>query len=243
MAASSPPARRTPPAACRWCRSTPSIRCSASSASATSSGRRPTPAPAASCWAPPPVARRCSARACSTRTATRSCSPRPCRPCQAYDPAFAYEVATIVQQGLQRMYGTEQQRGGFDPDVFYYLTLYNENYPMPAMPEPTSSPADIMRGPVPRGAARRGQAAPRHAAVLAARPGAGRARGRDAISPSTTTSASSCGRRRRTRRCATRRSRSSGGTACTPSQEPTRPGRRRSCSATTPARSSPSPTS
>ena len=54
--------------------------------------------------------------------------------CQAYDPAFAFEVATIVQQGLQRMYG----EGGPDaprPDVFYYLTLYNENYPMPAMPE------------------------------------------------------------------------------------------------------------
>ncbi|HZS22280.1 MAG TPA: pyruvate dehydrogenase (acetyl-transferring), homodimeric type, partial [Pseudonocardiaceae bacterium] len=46
----------------------------------------------------------------------------------AYDPAFAYEVATIVRDGLARMYGDEPQ------DVFYYLTLYNENYPMPAMP-------------------------------------------------------------------------------------------------------------
>ncbi|MCU1453270.1 MAG: 2-oxo-acid dehydrogenase subunit, homodimeric type [Acidimicrobiales bacterium] len=49
--------------------------------------------------------------------------------CQAYDPAFAYEVATIVKHGIERMYGPEPE------DVFYYLTLYNENYPMPAMPD------------------------------------------------------------------------------------------------------------
>jgi pyruvate dehydrogenase E1 component len=47
----------------------------------------------------------------------------------AYDPAFAYEVAVIVRDGLRRMYGPTPQ------DVFYYLTLYNENYPMPPMPE------------------------------------------------------------------------------------------------------------
>jgi pyruvate dehydrogenase E1 component len=45
-----------------------------------------------------------------------------------YDPAFAYEIAVIVQDGMRRMY----QEG---EDVFYYLTLYNENYPMPPMPE------------------------------------------------------------------------------------------------------------
>ncbi len=50
-------------------------------------------------------------------------------PCQAYDPAFAYEMATIVRHGIQRMYGKNPE------DVFFYLTLYNENYPMPAMPE------------------------------------------------------------------------------------------------------------
>jgi pyruvate dehydrogenase E1 component len=48
-------------------------------------------------------------------------------PCLAYDPAFAYEVATIVRHGIRRMYGPNPE------DVFYYLTLYNENYPMPAM--------------------------------------------------------------------------------------------------------------
>jgi pyruvate dehydrogenase E1 component len=45
--------------------------------------------------------------------------------CQAYDPAFAYEVALIVRHGLKRMYGP------WPEDVFYYLTLYNENYVMP----------------------------------------------------------------------------------------------------------------
>ena len=50
-------------------------------------------------------------------------------PCQAYDPAFAYEMATIVKHGLRRMYGPQPE------DVFFYLTLYNENYQMPAMPQ------------------------------------------------------------------------------------------------------------
>jgi pyruvate dehydrogenase E1 component len=46
----------------------------------------------------------------------------------AYDPAFAYEVATIVKRGLERMYQKEE-------DVFYYLTLYNENIQHPPMSE------------------------------------------------------------------------------------------------------------
>jgi pyruvate dehydrogenase E1 component len=49
--------------------------------------------------------------------------------CRAYDPAFAYEMAVIVRDGITRMYGDEPE------DCFYYLTLYNENYPMPPMPE------------------------------------------------------------------------------------------------------------
>src|SRR6267143_1143956 len=46
----------------------------------------------------------------------------------AYDPAFAYEIAVIIQDGMRRMY----QEG---ENVFYYLTLYNENYKMPPMPQ------------------------------------------------------------------------------------------------------------
>jgi pyruvate dehydrogenase E1 component len=47
--------------------------------------------------------------------------------CVSYDPAFAYELAVIIQDGLRRMI-TEQE------DVFYYITLMNENYEHPAMP-------------------------------------------------------------------------------------------------------------
>ncbi len=46
----------------------------------------------------------------------------------AYDPAFAYEIAVIVREGIRRMYENRE-------DLFYYLTVYNENYVHPAMPE------------------------------------------------------------------------------------------------------------
>ncbi|MFG2759553.1 pyruvate dehydrogenase (acetyl-transferring), homodimeric type [Streptomyces wuyuanensis] len=49
-----------------------------------------------------------------------------------YDPAFAYEVAAIVKDGLRRMFG--EARPDEDPDVFYYLTVYNEPMPQPAKP-------------------------------------------------------------------------------------------------------------
>jgi pyruvate dehydrogenase E1 component len=47
----------------------------------------------------------------------------------AYDPAFAYELAIVVREGIKQMYGENPH------DIFYYLTLYNENLPMPAKPE------------------------------------------------------------------------------------------------------------
>ena len=66
--------------------------------------------------------------------------------CQTYDPAFAYEVAAIVRHGLRRMYaGAAGPNGETDPDVFYYLTLYNENYPMPVRPDGVSDD-DIVSG-------------------------------------------------------------------------------------------------
>ncbi|MCU7851724.1 MAG: pyruvate dehydrogenase (acetyl-transferring), homodimeric type [Candidatus Thiodiazotropha sp. (ex Monitilora ramsayi)] len=48
--------------------------------------------------------------------------------CVSYDPAFAYELTVIVQDGMRRMYQTQE-------NVFYYLTVMNENYIQPAMPE------------------------------------------------------------------------------------------------------------
>ncbi|SDJ51667.1 pyruvate dehydrogenase (acetyl-transferring), homodimeric type [Microbulbifer yueqingensis] len=47
---------------------------------------------------------------------------------RSYDPAFAYELAIILREGIEEMYGRGEQ-------VFYYLTVYNENYPMPALPD------------------------------------------------------------------------------------------------------------
>jgi len=75
----------------------------------------------------------------------------------AYDPAYAYETAVIVRDGLRRMY---QER----EDVFYYVTLCNENYEMPAMPE--GAEEGILRGlyklrPAPGGEGRGGDQRPR----------------------------------------------------------------------------------
>ena len=46
----------------------------------------------------------------------------------AYDPAFAYEIAVIIKDGIRRMYVDQEK-------VFYYITVMNENYPMPEMPK------------------------------------------------------------------------------------------------------------
>jgi pyruvate dehydrogenase E1 component len=62
---------------------------------------------------------------------------------RAYDPAYAYELASIVREGIDRMCGHGEPRGdsrgeealgGSSHDVFYYITLYNENYSMPKRP-------------------------------------------------------------------------------------------------------------
>ncbi|MEV6795735.1 pyruvate dehydrogenase (acetyl-transferring), homodimeric type [Streptomyces sp. NPDC051320] len=55
-----------------------------------------------------------------------------------YDPAFAFEIAVIVKDGLRRMYGPDAE------NVFYYLTVYNEPKPQPAMPEGVEE--GILRG-------------------------------------------------------------------------------------------------
>ena len=54
-----------------------------------------------------------------------------------YDPAFAYELAVIIQDGIRRMYKEQES-------IFYYLTVMNEQYPMPAMPE--GSREGILKG-------------------------------------------------------------------------------------------------
>jgi pyruvate dehydrogenase E1 component len=59
--------------------------------------------------------------------------------CVTYDPTYGYEVAVIVQDGLRRMYGNNE-------NVFYYLTLMNENYQHPAMPEGDDVADQIIKG-------------------------------------------------------------------------------------------------
>ena len=57
--------------------------------------------------------------------------------CVSYDPTFQYEVAVIVQDGLRRMFAEQE-------DIYYYITVMNENYEHPAMPE--GAAADILKG-------------------------------------------------------------------------------------------------
>jgi pyruvate dehydrogenase E1 component len=57
----------------------------------------------------------------------------------AYDPAFGYELAAIVQDGLRRMYGEGEE-------IFYYLSVYNESYVMPAMPAGDGVVEGILKG-------------------------------------------------------------------------------------------------
>jgi pyruvate dehydrogenase E1 component len=59
---------------------------------------------------------------------------------RAYDPAFAYEVATIVEQGIHEMYGPP------DVNCQYYLTLYNENYVQPPLPDDPAERERIRTG-------------------------------------------------------------------------------------------------
>jgi pyruvate dehydrogenase E1 component len=59
--------------------------------------------------------------------------------CVSYDPAYAYEIAVIVQDGLRRMYAGNE-------DVFYYLSVCNENYPQPPMPAREGVVEGILKG-------------------------------------------------------------------------------------------------
>src|SRR5206468_11746425 len=54
--------------------------------------------------------------------------------CVAYDPAWAYELAVIVEDALRRMYGSTAEHPHGE-DIFYYLTVFNEPYQQPAMPD------------------------------------------------------------------------------------------------------------
>jgi pyruvate dehydrogenase E1 component len=57
--------------------------------------------------------------------------------CRAYDPAYAYELTVLIQHGMREMYVEHK-------DVYYYLSVYNENYAQPAMP--VGAESGIVRG-------------------------------------------------------------------------------------------------
>jgi pyruvate dehydrogenase E1 component len=59
--------------------------------------------------------------------------------CLTYDPAYVYEMAVIIQDGMRRMYENSE-------NCFYYITMYNEDYPNPAMPEGEGVQEGILRG-------------------------------------------------------------------------------------------------
>ena len=59
--------------------------------------------------------------------------------CITYDPAFAYELAVIIREGIRRMYELQHP-------LFYYISIGNENYPMPPMPEGPQVKEGIIKG-------------------------------------------------------------------------------------------------
>jgi len=83
--------------------------------------------------------RRWRAKACSIRMDTVTYWLCRCRTCLLYDPAFAYEIAIIVQDGIKRMYVDGES-------IFYYLTVGNEPLPMPEMPSQPGIREGILKG-------------------------------------------------------------------------------------------------
>ncbi|MEQ8515835.1 MAG: pyruvate dehydrogenase (acetyl-transferring), homodimeric type [Chromatocurvus sp.] len=58
---------------------------------------------------------------------------------KSYDPAFGYEIILLIREGIRRMYSEQE-------NIFYYLTLYNQTYPMPALPEDPQVAEGVLRG-------------------------------------------------------------------------------------------------
>ena len=112
-------------------------------------------------------------------------------------PAFAYEIAVIIQDGMRRMY---QER----EDIFYYLTLYNENYPMPPMPQERGS--GHPQGSLPLSGVAVAAGAPASAAPRLRRRSSARRCARSACSRSAMASRRTSGARPPTRSCGARRS-------------------------------------
>ena len=133
---SSPWRRPTPPGASPWCPCTSSIPCSDSSVWATCSGCSVTCAAAASWPAARRGGRRSWAKGSSTTTGSRPCSPRPTRPPWSTTPPSPTRWPSSWRRPSRRCSGPAPR------DRFWYLTLYNETYPMPPLP---TADADAVR--------------------------------------------------------------------------------------------------
>ena len=133
--------------------------------------------------------------------------------CRAYDPTFGYEVAVIIQDGLRRMVGEQE-------DVFYYLTLMNENYRHPPMPagraggDPARDVPAVGDAPTTTGRGCSCSARARSCARCSPPP---------SCSSRTSGSAPTCGASPRSPSCAATGSRSSAGTCCTRCQSSAAP--------------------
>ena len=127
--------------------------------------------------------------------------------CISYDPTFSYEVAVIVQDGLRRMYAEQE-------DVFYYMTVMNENYEHPGVPE--GAEAGILKGMYlfREGKAGKKKAGPR-VQLLGSRHDPARGdRRRPTCWRRTSASPPTSGAARASPSCGARRWRSSAGTCC-----------------------------
>ena len=74
--------------------------------------------------------------------------------CISYDPTYGYELAVIIQDGLRRMYGEQE-------NVYYYITTMNENYVQPAMPKEKGVTEGILKGLYPFSKGGKSKKAPR----------------------------------------------------------------------------------
>ena len=120
----SPPPPPTRTTTSRWSPSTPSTRCSASSGSATSPGRPATTRARGFLIGGTAGRTTLNGEGLQHEDGHSHVLAATIPNCISYDPAYAYELAVIVHEGLRRMIGEQE-------DVFYYLTVMNENYRHP----------------------------------------------------------------------------------------------------------------
>ena len=145
---------------------------------------------------------------------------------RAYDPAFAYELAAVIRDGIERMHGPKPE------DIFYYVTIYNENYVQPPRPEGVTDKASCAGS---TGSPRHPTSGPTRIRPVSSARGRSSSRSSPrAISwPSGSASPPRSTAPRRSRRSAAMRSPSSAGTGSIPTRR--RPGSRmsaRSCPTT-----------